>query len=72
MVKLLLAARCEKWRSLELTRENQCYRNELAAYLQIVANQISNLSANDGNVGGLSWRLELEPAAKPAEDSEAA
>jgi hypothetical protein len=67
MVKLLLAGHAnDDWRDLALTRENQSFRNQLARDLQIIANQISNLAANEGAMGGLRWRLEAEPIDNPA------
>lgn len=69
-VKLLLAGEVDGMSSLGLSRENQAHRNTIARDLQIIANQISNLAANEGGMGGLRWRFEVEPVAKP--DDEAA
>lgn len=70
-VKILLAGSVTAWRDLALTRKNQTYRNALARDLQIIANQISNLAANEGVMAGLRWRLEVEPVAT-ADTEEAA
>lgn len=39
--------------------------------LRVVASQIQNNGASSGSLGELSWRLEFEPAAKPADDEAA-
>jgi hypothetical protein len=39
--------------------------------IRIIANSIQNNGALGGSCGGLHWSLELEPAAKPADDEAA-
>jgi hypothetical protein len=70
-MKILLAGEIAEWKTLEPSRWNQTYRNELAGYLRLVADRISNGQASDGAVDGIRWRLEPS-IAKPADGEEAA
>jgi hypothetical protein len=59
-MRLLLATTLPKWRTFEPLHA-QFHRNETAAWLRLVADQIANNGAREG----AGWRLELEPAVKP-------
>jgi hypothetical protein len=69
-MKILLAGEITAWRTNEVSRFNQVYRNELAEYLKIVANSIANNGASEGAVGGIRWRLEPS-IAEPIDDEPA-
>jgi hypothetical protein len=70
-MKILLAGEIADWKTNELSRFNQVYRNQLNQALAIIGNSIANNGASAGAVGGIRWRLE--PSIEtPANDQDAA
>jgi hypothetical protein len=71
-MKILLAGEISpEWETLEPSRWNQTYRNQINDVLRLIGNSIANNGANEGTIGSIRWRLEPS-IAKPADEEEPA